>query len=236
MYNHISREYTFLNSERLGKALARLLSNPESIKPFAASYQDPGSYPEIETKTMGPPDNTLLDAALALYRYASTADASYRRLISKRVLNLFDHEEAFRFMMEDARARRFYADDFLRPGANRLRRRGGGDRLSRLSSGCRIPRHFPRDEPLFGGGDRNCVLFRDNDPSQARRCPIHLFSVLRHTELKLINTAPPLQCTPRACAAARHAPIDLILRRCFGNNRFASRRCASCGGMCVRST
>jgi hypothetical protein len=105
MYNHISREYTFLSSERLGKALAQLLTDPDSIKPFAPSYRDPGSYEAIETKMVGPPDKKLLDGALALYLYASTADESYRRLISKRVLNLLDREPAFRYMMEDARYR-----------------------------------------------------------------------------------------------------------------------------------
>jgi len=102
MYNHISREYTFLSSERLGKALVRLLADPGSIIPFAPSYRDPGSYPVIATKMLGPPDSKLRDAALALYLYASTADASYRQLISKRVLNLLDQETAFRSMIEDA--------------------------------------------------------------------------------------------------------------------------------------
>jgi hypothetical protein len=104
MYNHISREYTFLSSERLGKALAQLLTDPDSIKPFAPSYRDPGSYPAIEVKPMGLPDRKLLDGALALYLYASTADETYRRLISKRVLNLLDQEPAFRYMIEDERS------------------------------------------------------------------------------------------------------------------------------------
>jgi hypothetical protein len=105
LYNHISREYTFLSSERLGRALAQLLADPGSIKPFAPSYRDPGSYPAIEIKTMGPPNSKLLEAALALYLYASTGDAFYRRLISKRVLNLLDQEPAFGSSIEDARSR-----------------------------------------------------------------------------------------------------------------------------------
>jgi hypothetical protein len=105
MYNHVSREYTFLSSERMGKALAQILNDPDSIKPFTPAYQDPGSYPAVETKAMGPPDKKLLDAALALYLYTSTADETYRQLISKRVLNLIDNDSAFRYMMDDARTR-----------------------------------------------------------------------------------------------------------------------------------
>ena len=54
---------------------------------------------------MGPPEKKLLDAALAFYLYTSTADESYRRLISKRVLNLVDNDPAFRYTMDDARSR-----------------------------------------------------------------------------------------------------------------------------------
>ena len=104
--NHISREYTFLSSERLGTALARLLADPGSLKPFVPSYRDPGFYPKIDIAPVGPPDaGPLLNSALALYLFASTSDDRYRQLISRRVLSLLDGESAFRSTMEDARAR-----------------------------------------------------------------------------------------------------------------------------------
>lgn len=105
MFNHISREYSFLSSERVGKALARLLTDPSSIRPFSPSNRDPEPYPTIAARPTGAADGKLLDAALALYMYASTADDSYRDLISTRVLNLLDQDPAFRYMMEDAHAR-----------------------------------------------------------------------------------------------------------------------------------
>jgi hypothetical protein len=105
MYNHISREYTFLSSKRLGRALGQLLIDPNSFKPFVPTYRSPASYSNIETKIIGPPDKKLLDGALALYLYTSTADETYRLLISKRVLELLDQDQAFREMMDDARSR-----------------------------------------------------------------------------------------------------------------------------------
>ena len=41
MYNHISREYTFLSSERLGKALGRLVQDPDAIPPSMLSSPIP---------------------------------------------------------------------------------------------------------------------------------------------------------------------------------------------------
>ncbi|HZL59467.1 MAG TPA: hypothetical protein VFC38_07180 [Stellaceae bacterium] len=105
MFNHISREYTFLSSERLGRALGRLATDPDSIPPYEARFQDPDSLPSIEAKTLGPPDPSLLKPALALYLYTSTVDEQYRRLISKRVSALLARERAYGFMMEDAQAR-----------------------------------------------------------------------------------------------------------------------------------
>ena len=105
MFNHISREYTFLSSERLGKALGRLLKDADSIPPFKASFEDPGPYPPITATPLGPSDPALLEPALALYLHTSTDGASYQRLISKRVLDLLADEPAYRYMMEDAAAR-----------------------------------------------------------------------------------------------------------------------------------
>src|SRR5207253_637942 len=74
MYNHVSREYAFLSSERLGAALAGLLRDPDSIPPFTAQLKDTGTYPAIVAKPLGPPDPTLLKPALALYLHTSTGD------------------------------------------------------------------------------------------------------------------------------------------------------------------
>jgi hypothetical protein len=105
MLNHVSREYTFLSSERLGLAVGRLFADPDSIKPYTASYQDQPPYPAISTEPQGPADPKLLESTLALYLYASTADASYRDLIARRDLQLLEVEPAFRYMMDDAKAR-----------------------------------------------------------------------------------------------------------------------------------
>jgi hypothetical protein len=103
--NHVSREYTFLSSARMGRALARLIKDPRSIAAFETSYRDPGSYPAIATKALGPPDPALLNPALALYLYASTADENYRGQIAARSLALLEREDAFQYMMADARER-----------------------------------------------------------------------------------------------------------------------------------
>jgi len=54
-FNHISREYTFLSYERLGRALARL-RDPSSIPPYSAQAVVPDHYPSIIATPMGPPD------------------------------------------------------------------------------------------------------------------------------------------------------------------------------------
>ena len=105
MFNHISREYTFLSSERMGRAMARLIRNPDSIPPYTAMYRSEGPFPPIEVKSTGAPDPNLLAPALALYLYASTADPKYRDLLSKRVLDLLEQEPSFQYEMSDARVR-----------------------------------------------------------------------------------------------------------------------------------
>ena len=57
MFNHISREYTFLSSERLGKALGRLISHPDSIPPYIAQFKDIGAYPSIIATPQGEPNS-----------------------------------------------------------------------------------------------------------------------------------------------------------------------------------
>jgi hypothetical protein len=104
-YNHVSREYTFLSSERLGKALGRLLREPASIPPFVLQFKDAGPYPAITTIPLGPPDATLLAPALAFYLYTSTADPSYQQLIAKPVQDRLSEDPAYRYMMADASAR-----------------------------------------------------------------------------------------------------------------------------------
>jgi hypothetical protein len=102
MYNHISREYTFLSSERLGKALGSLIRAPNSIPPFAPGFKGEGAYPAVTVTPLGPPDPALVVPALALYLYASTADRSYEQLIAKPALDLLAAEPSFRYMMADA--------------------------------------------------------------------------------------------------------------------------------------
>jgi hypothetical protein len=105
MYNHISREYTFLSSERLGRALNRLVHDPDSIPPYTAHAAAPESYPPIVIKPTGPADSALLPAVLALYLYTSTADEKYHALLSARVKDLLGHESAYRAVMDDAHER-----------------------------------------------------------------------------------------------------------------------------------
>jgi hypothetical protein len=105
MYNHISREYTFLSSERVGKALGRLVRDPDSIPPFIPQFTDPGPYAPVTVKPQGPPDPALLRPTLAFYLYTSTDEPSYQQLISRRVLNLLADEPSYQYMMADAHAR-----------------------------------------------------------------------------------------------------------------------------------
>jgi hypothetical protein len=102
--NHISREYTFLSSMRLGKALGRLVSEPDSFPAYMPNYQ-PQPLPLIKSEITGPGDPALLESSFALYLYTQTLDEKYKRLISRRVLDLLEHDQAYQYMMEDARAR-----------------------------------------------------------------------------------------------------------------------------------
>jgi hypothetical protein len=102
--NHISREYTFLSSERLGKALAQLMADPASVPPFKAQAES-SPYPPLAVTPAGPEDSSLLEPALALYLYTSTADEKYRALLSNRVADLLAQEPAFQYAMADERAR-----------------------------------------------------------------------------------------------------------------------------------
>jgi len=105
MYNHISREYTFLSSERLGRALASLLRDPDAVPPFTGQFKDPGPYPPIVAKPLGPSDPILLKPALALYLHASLGDPASAELMSRRVVDLLADEPSYRDMMADTRAR-----------------------------------------------------------------------------------------------------------------------------------
>jgi hypothetical protein len=104
-YNHVSREYTFLSSERLGRALGRLVRDPDSIPPYKAQAKVLPAYPPIVATPTGPDDPSLLAPALALYLYTSTNDAKYRALLSSRVEALLANEAAFVDAMTDARDR-----------------------------------------------------------------------------------------------------------------------------------
>jgi hypothetical protein len=102
---HVSREYTFLSSERLGQALARLARDPDSIPPYRAQAQAPAAYPPIAVKPAGPADPALLAPALAFYLFTCTDEPKYRDLISRRVAGLIDREAAYGYAMADTRDR-----------------------------------------------------------------------------------------------------------------------------------
>jgi hypothetical protein len=105
MFNHISREYTFLSSERLGRALNKLVHDPESIPAHTAQATAPESYSSIVINPTGPADSSLLPSALALYLYTSTNEEKYHALLSPRVEDLLSREPAFRAAMDDTRER-----------------------------------------------------------------------------------------------------------------------------------
>jgi hypothetical protein len=114
--NHVSREYTFLSSMRLGKALHRLIADPDSIPNYTPHFKSI-SLPHVAHEITGPADPALLKAAFAFYLYTQTGDENYKMLISRRVLALLDHDEAFRYMMEDTDARlRMFADEKIELG------------------------------------------------------------------------------------------------------------------------
>jgi hypothetical protein len=102
---HISREYSFLASQRVGTALARLLRDPDSIPSYLAQAEVPSAYPPIIIKPAGPADRALLTPALALYLFTSTDEQQHRQLLSRRVEDLLEREPGYRYAMADARAR-----------------------------------------------------------------------------------------------------------------------------------
>ena len=107
MYNHISREYTFLSSKRIGEAFATLLERPDAFPPYVAEMPDQRPpYAPIVIKPIGPPDPKLLDPALALFRYTTSLDEVDWQLVSARDQQLLANEPAFDFMIEDAQARK----------------------------------------------------------------------------------------------------------------------------------
>jgi hypothetical protein len=104
-FNHVAFEYSFLSSERVGRALRRLLRHPEQIPPFAPRVDGlPNSEP-VRWRETGAATPALLNGAMAFYLYAATADARYRASISQRVLANLDASESFQFMLSDARSR-----------------------------------------------------------------------------------------------------------------------------------
>jgi hypothetical protein len=104
-FNHIAREYVFLSSSRLGAALDQVIRDPGSLPQFHPADTHPPRAPDVEFRSTGPADQALVDAAMSYFLYAATADESYRDLISSRVLDLLDHNQAFRFMMQDTKER-----------------------------------------------------------------------------------------------------------------------------------
>jgi hypothetical protein len=105
-FNHVSREYTFLPSERLAEGLGRLIRHPETIPPYATEAPDRGApYPRKPVTPTGAADPKLLDAALALFRYATTTDDADWQLVSSRVQHLLQADPAFNDMMTDVKTR-----------------------------------------------------------------------------------------------------------------------------------
>jgi hypothetical protein len=105
MWNHISRDYTFVSSKRLGVALGRVIADPTSVPQFRAQLTDFGQPPPVDFTPIGNADPDALNAAMAFFMYTATADAAYRSHISRRVLALLEKDESFGFMMDDTRAR-----------------------------------------------------------------------------------------------------------------------------------
>jgi hypothetical protein len=104
-FNHIAREYVFLSSSRLGAALDKVIRDPASVSPFHPAKAHPTAPPQVEFHQTGSSDSNLRNAAMSYFLYTATADERYRELISSRVLDLVDHNQAFRFMMQDTRER-----------------------------------------------------------------------------------------------------------------------------------
>jgi hypothetical protein len=104
-YNHISREYTFLSSERMGKALRRLLAQPDNIPTWQPISHAFGASPPAELRWVGNPDHELLKGALSFFIYNTTLDETYRNLISTRTLKSIKNSQSYNFMIEDARTR-----------------------------------------------------------------------------------------------------------------------------------
>lgn len=102
-FNHISREFTFLSSARLGVLLGKYLREGVASGRFGSPLQPLPGATERSLTAVGEPSGELRDAALAFYLYTATTDPTYRRLISDRVLKLLDRTPAFGYMMEDAR-------------------------------------------------------------------------------------------------------------------------------------
>lgn len=107
MFNHVSREYTFLSSARLGMALRTLFGHrvPDQMSILQQGENDGRRSVEVNWHPLATHNPAALRAATAFYMYAATADDSYRDLISKRVLSELAKDKAFNFMIQDGRKR-----------------------------------------------------------------------------------------------------------------------------------
>jgi hypothetical protein len=107
MFNHISREYTFLSSARLGMALRALIDHrePDQGRIFQQAENDGRRSISVNWRPLATHDPAALRAATAFYMYAATTDEFYRKFISERVLNELRQEQAFNFMLQDTRER-----------------------------------------------------------------------------------------------------------------------------------
>jgi hypothetical protein len=107
MFNHVSREYTFLSSARLGIALRTLFDHnaPDQKSILQQSVNDGRRSISVNWHPLAIPNPAALRAGTAFYMYAATTDDTYRDRISKRVLGELSKEQAFNFMIQDARRR-----------------------------------------------------------------------------------------------------------------------------------
>jgi hypothetical protein len=116
-FNHVSREYVFESSERMGTLLAAAIADPESVKPFKPSWKSQAFKIPTAIRAQGPATEEQKTAALAFYLYTATADEQYRRYLSARVQTALKQRPSFGWMMDDTRERiAFLAGDGIALG------------------------------------------------------------------------------------------------------------------------
>lgn len=103
MFNHVSREYVFESSARMGQALEKAIYKPELVRPFDSHWQPQEFKIPTELKSKGPAGEEAKQAALAFYLYTATADTAYLDNISERVKHVLAKNQPFQWMMQDTK-------------------------------------------------------------------------------------------------------------------------------------